>query len=280
MTVLTDEMIEQTLHELASPRVSGLGLDEAAMIVAAVEEPGVDPAWTFAELDRLGELASSRLSGSNGTLDKVRALSQLLAEDLGFTGDSERYYDPANSCLHRVLERRTGIPISLSVVWIEVARRAELELLGIGMPAHFVVRLADRSDLFVDPFEGGRLLDRAACSELVSERTNGVVQLEDAHLEPVGMRSMVRRMLGNLRSIQFAAENTVGALRVTHFMTLLDPDLPELYRDRGALQLGLGDGEAASVDLQRYLDARPDAGDADVIRHLLAQARSTRLKVH
>jgi regulator of sirC expression with transglutaminase-like and TPR domain len=280
MTMLTDDAIERVLRQLATQRSPDLGLDVAAMVVAAVEEPGVDPTWSLAELDRIGTLAAERMGAGNDSLSRAAALNQLLAEDLGFIGNAEAYHDPANSCLHRVLETRTGIPITLSVVWIEVARRAGLELLGVGMPTHFIVRLADHADVYLDPFTHGRQLDRAACAQLVLEHTKGRVQLSDSHLEPTDLRTIVRRMLSNLRAIQFAAENTVGALRVTHFMTVLDPDLPELYRDRGALHLGLGDGEAATADLERYLEARPNAGDADVIRHLLAQARSTRLKVH
>ena len=280
MSTLDDRTIEATLRQLASATSAPVELDVAAMVVAAVHEPGIDSAWALDELDRLGAIAAERTSVERDPMAQVAALTRLLADELGFGGDPDTYSDPDSSCLHRVLEKRSGLPITLAVVWIEVARRAGVHLLGIGMPIHFVIRPADRDDTFIDVFDRGRLLDRAACEDLVRTRSKGTVVLEDEHLQPVSVPSMVRRMLGNLRTVHFAAENTVGALRVTHFMTMLDPDLPELYRDRGALHLGLGDGEAAAADLERYLAARPDAGDAEVIRHLLAQARRTRTTLH
>jgi regulator of sirC expression with transglutaminase-like and TPR domain len=167
-----------------------LSLDEAALVIAERAQPGLDPRPSLDELDRIAGRCA------HGSLD---SLHRRLYVDEGFAGNAVDYYDPANSFLNVVLDRRTGIPISLAVVAIEAGRRAGVGLVGVGLPGHFLVRLADDEDTFLDPFDG-RVLDRAGCREIY-DRLGSPAPFDDRMLAPVSRHHMLRRMLANLERI-------------------------------------------------------------------------------
>lgn len=178
--------------ELVAGPEAALPLDEMGLLIAAHADPELDVAAQLARLDGLAE------SVSEPTLDGLR---RLLFRDLGFTGNEVNYYDPRNSYLHEVLDRRTGIPISLAVVTMEVGRRVGVPLAGVSMPGHFLLRDKVDPEVFVDPFDGGRLLDR----RLAQLRFHGVhgpdAPFDPAMLEPVGKLIIVDRQLANLELI-------------------------------------------------------------------------------
>src|SRR4051812_18349697 len=183
-------------------------LDELTLLVAAHAEPGLDVARWIGELD---DIAARCVDASfAGVLRHVQRE--------GFAGNHGEYYDPRNSYLHAVLERRLGIPITLSIVVIEIARRLGVPIVGVGMPAHFLVRDGIDADSFADPF-GARLLDRAACEAMFTELQPGVTFADD-YLAPVGTRAIVARLLANLKGIHLARRDRralawVLRLRVT-----------------------------------------------------------------
>lgn len=165
-------------------------LDEASLVLSGVLQSGLDEIEWLAALDLIaGDCPTPTAEG----------VSRYLFEELGFGGNRDAYYDWRNSCLDRVIETRTGIPISLSVLMIEVARRVGVKLVGVGMPAHFLVRGVDDDRTFFDPFDGGRQLDRDGARELFETITRGQAPWSDSHLDPTPNRAIVIRMLNNLK---------------------------------------------------------------------------------
>lgn len=202
---------------------------------------------------------------------QARALSDHLYVAHGFRGNAENYHEPENSFLNVVLDRKLGIPISLSIIYVEVARRAGIRASGVGFPGHFLVRIDDAKGMaMVDPFFGGELLDQQALEGLL-KRTAPRLSLSRDMLDPTPVRHVVARMLMNLRAL-YAARGDPGRLLVIldHLVDLM-PDAVDEVRDRGYLCARLGAPRAAASDLRRYLDVLPHAGDAAEVRKALAR---------
>jgi regulator of sirC expression with transglutaminase-like and TPR domain len=169
-----------------------LDLGEVSLVMSGALQPGLDEIEWLAALDLIaGECPTPTPEG----------VSRYLFDELGFAGNKEAYYDWRNSCLDRVIETRTGIPISLSILMIEVGRRVGVELVGVGMPAHFLVRSVEDDTTFFDPFDGGRQLDSDGARALFETITRGQAPWSDSHLDPTPNRAIVIRMLNNLKSV-------------------------------------------------------------------------------
>lgn len=188
-------------------------LDEVALTVAAHAHPGLD---VDAELGRLDALADSCFAP---TLD---ALVRHLFVDLGFHGNEDDYYDPANSYLNEVVDRRTGIPLTLSVLTIEIGRRLGVPLAGVAMPGHFLLRDRVDDSLFVDPFARGAYLDEGGCRRVFRALHGPDARFDPSYLDPVGAHTMVARLLANLRAI-FAARQDRGGLAWVVALARLTP---------------------------------------------------------
>ena len=191
-----------------------------------------------------------------------------------FEGNESDYYDPRNSMLHRVLERRAGIPITLSIVYIEVGRRAGLSVEGVGLPGHFIVRASEGEgdEVLVDPFNR-RVTDREECQRRLDVIYDGKVELMDEHLRAVGMRAILARVLGNLKAVYIQAQLFRRALSAVERMLLLNPHDLEERRDRGMLLAQLGRMPQAIAETQSYLNLAPDAEDAEAVREQLKKMR-------
>jgi regulator of sirC expression with transglutaminase-like and TPR domain len=237
-------------------------LDEAAMLIAASARPGLDVA---AELARLDDLAAGC---KEPTLD---GLTHHLFDDLGFRGNTENYQDPDNSYLDQVLSRRVGIPISLSVLTIEVGRRLGVALDGIGMPGHFLVGVRADPTTFLDPFGGGRRLDVAGCRALLSSL--GGAEWHESYLEPVGARAILSRMLLNLQGLFLPADLRSAAWVLELRLTV--PGLGVADRLGLARALGsLGRFGAAAAELDRVAAELP----ADEAATVAAEAKALRAR--
>jgi regulator of sirC expression with transglutaminase-like and TPR domain len=250
-------------------------LAEAALWIAADEYPGLDlPLW-LGRLDALGAAAARRITPAMDADATVRVLNELLFEEQGFRGNREDYYDHRNSFLNDVLERRVGIPITLALVYLEVAAAAGVTARGVGLPGHFVVRLdRDGRQPLVDPFHAGRELSPDDCRALVRQaRGGGDVAFDPAWLEPVTTRQIVSRMLANLKAIYLAQGDWVRALRTVERRIAVEPGSPGELRDRGAIRARMGDPHAAIRDWEAYLAAMPEAADAERVRHSLRALR-------
>ena len=196
----------------------GPPLDEAALAISAALNPGLDVIEWLAALDLLaGECPTPTADG----------VARHLFDSLGFAGNRRAYYDWRNSCLDRVIATRTGIPISLSVLMIEVGRRVGVALYGIGMPAHFLVGVDGAADQLYDPFDGGRRLDRAGARGLFADVTRGQVPWQDRFLDPTPNRAIVVRMLNNLKAVFVRRRDHVRLAIVMQ----LRAELPELVAD-------------------------------------------------
>jgi regulator of sirC expression with transglutaminase-like and TPR domain len=218
----------------------------------------VDTLGCLAEIDRLGQRASRRIAALGGPGRDVRAslhaISELLYCDEGFHGNSADYYDPRNSYLNDVLERRCGIPISLGILYMAVARRCGVPMRGVATPGHFVIACCgNQQTLYVDPFTDGDVLTRQECEARIVECIGRAVRLSDSHFEPVGPREIAVRVLRNLKSAYARLDRWPAMLPVQRRLTLLLPDAPEERRDLGLVLLRTGSARRALEILEPYL---------------------------
>lgn len=259
---------------LAQPDAS-IDLAHAALLVAAEERPGLDVEHYRARLYELGLTARERLAQAKDD-NPVVVLNRFIFEELGFTGNQTDYYDPRNSLLSEVLERRTGIPITLSVVYMEIGRRAGLHVDGIGLPGHFIVRAREATSgesLLVDPFNG-KIIDAEDCQERLDTIYGGQAPLTDVHLRPVSTRDILARLLRNLKGIYAQAGLYRRALSIIERILLVVPGSIEERRDRGALLAQLGHYPQAISDVQAYLKRAANAPDAERVKEQLKQMQA------
>jgi regulator of sirC expression with transglutaminase-like and TPR domain len=251
-------------------------LDEAALALAQEEYPSLDVEEYLVRLDALGERVR-RLAPVSKAASTLGALRRVLHEEEGFRGNEQDYYDPRNSFLNEVLDRKLGIPISLSILWIEVARRAGLPLQGVGFPGHFLAKYASAGgpEVFVDAFHGGEMLSAEECVARYRARTGGR-ELDARYLAGVGPRQILARMLQNLKRIYIERRDDVRAYAVLDRILLLTPTQIEAIRDRGLVAARLGGGAAAAHDLEAYLARMPSAPDAADVRKVLSALRGRR----
>jgi regulator of sirC expression with transglutaminase-like and TPR domain len=225
---------------------------------------------------RVEELAGRIRARCGGLLKPRKILGQInwaLFVEEGFTGNQENYFDPRNSYLNEVIDRKTGIPISLSILYLSLADRLGVPLEGVNLPGHFMLRLPEPQDpVFIDPFHCGELLDRKACERRLSEVTHRRVELSDEQLAACPARMVVARLLRNLKAIYLGTHDFSSALDVQRRLAAVADD-PQENRDLGMICLQLDRVGEAIDPLQAYLEARPDADDAEAIADLLAAAR-------
>jgi regulator of sirC expression with transglutaminase-like and TPR domain len=248
-------------------------LAEAALNIAAEEYAGLDVGAYLRRLDALGQGVKARLADGLGALKTLQAIRAVLRAE-GYRGNDEAYYDPRNSFLNEVLDRKLGIPITLSVLTIEVARRVGLQLQGVGFPGHFLVRCPGQvglpGDIYVDAFNGWELLGAEECTARFRAALHGKT-FDPGFLDPVDSRHILSRLLHNLKRIYVEKADDVRALWVVDRLLLLAPGDLEERRDRGLVSARLGGTAAAMTDLQAYVQGNPGASDAEDVRELLRE---------
>jgi len=247
-------------------------LAEAALLLAVDEYPDLDPEPHLAYLEQLAVRVRERCAGNEVTADAaIAALRGVLFDEEGFHGNAEEYSDPRNSYLNEVLERRTGLPITLSLVVIEVARRVGLPVAGVGFPTHFIVRYEDHPEPhFLDPFHGGRDLSREALMRLWRRATRGAAWQEDALAALADVRILVR-ILTNLKVVYTQSQEFRRAVVVEEKLALLEPAEVVHQRDLGYLHFACREPGRAIGYLERYLKLAPEAADRDQVQqHLRA----------
>ena len=248
----------------AASNAPGTGLAQAALVIARIEYPKLDVEAYLAKLDAMGELARQTVqchvesTGDRSTLSCIKAVNKYLFEELQFIGSRDKYEDPRNSCLNEVLDKRTGIPITLSVVYMEIARRAGLHIDGVNFPGHFLVRCPDvggrgSSGLIIDPFHGGALLSEHDCRLLLQRHVGSEVAFNRSLLAPTTRLQIVTRMLLNLKRIYVHMRSFPQARDVTELLLGVTPSALSELRDRGLLAYHLNDVSSALRDLQMYL---------------------------
>jgi regulator of sirC expression with transglutaminase-like and TPR domain len=243
---------------------AGTSLAPAALLIARIEYPRLDVGAYLAKLDAMGESARQavkrrlELTADNSRLACIKAVNEYLFDELHFVGNRAKYEDPRNSCLNEVLDRRTGIPITLSVVYMEVARRAGLHIDGVNFPGHFLVRcpgVGSRGSrgLIIDPFHGGALLSERDCRLLLQRQVGSEVAFSKSLLAPTTRLQIVVRMLINLKRIYVHMRSFPQARDVTELLLTMTPSALSELRDRGLLAYHLNDVTGALRDLQTYL---------------------------
>jgi len=266
-----------------------MGLAEGALLIADIAYPDLDHRRYLRRLDALAAAVRAELGewllrppqghmgghlgGRAGAERGLAALREVLALREGLRGNEEDYYTPANSFLNAVLDNGKGLPITLSVIYLAVARRLGLPLQGVGLPAHFVVKWPlpreEGGDLFVDVFAGARVFGYEECRAMVMERVRasaGVVGFDPRWTRPVGARAILTRMLLYLKTIYLTRGDTELALATADRLVALRPELAEELRDRGLLRLAMGERLLAAADIAAYLQRAPDAPDAGRLR--------------
>ena len=242
----------------------------AALVAARVAYPKLDPTAWLAELDVYGDAARQHLElgvgGNPPTRTRLRVVSEFFFGQLGFVGNRERYEDPRNSFLNDVIARRTGIPITLAIVFMEIAGRAGLTVDGVNFPGHFLMRCPepDRPEptaLIVDPFNGGAVLSDADCLRLLKTHAGAEAMLEPGMLQPAGKHAILLRVLLNLKRAFVRMRSFDYARDVSELLVALDPSALTELRDRGLLASHLRDYSSALRDLEAWLAATAAQGD-------------------
>ena len=251
-----------------------IDLAEGALWIAAEEYPDLDVPAYLARLAELASLAETRVTRSGSARERIERLNDFLYRECGFSGNREDYYDARNSFLNDVLERRTGIPITLAIVYVSVAGKLGLAARGIGFPGHFLVRAGGADEILVDPFAGS-LVTRAECEARLRAAAGAEVPLDPSLHEPTPARQILARVLRNLKQIWLAREDWARALACTERILLLAPDAPLELRDRGLIFARLECFAAAEADLRKFLALAPEDSAADAVRaHLIELSRS------
>jgi regulator of sirC expression with transglutaminase-like and TPR domain len=251
----------------------GLDLAEAALLIAAAEYPGLVVREWLSRLDDVADEARPWIETAAAAGRWSDGLSRYLFGVLGLHGNAERYDDPRNSYLNDVLERRAGLPITLSVLYVAVARRCGRLAEGVGLPGHFIVRAIEADgDILLDPFNGGVRLGVADCGERVAQMYGSALAFRpDVHLRRAEDREILARMLRNLKSTYLRAGDLPRALRTVDGLLTVAPEQLSEARDRGLLRMRGGDLRGALADLDRYLAADPPPADAARLRPLRTQ---------
>lgn len=257
-----------------------IDLAEAVLLIASEEYPRLDIKSYIDKLDHFADLARERAAGARDINDLIEALNSTLFGTLGFHGCRNSYYDPRNSFLNQVIDRKTGLPISLTVVYMEVARRIGLTVKGVGLPFHFVGKVeTENGELFIDSFNEGRLLTAVDCAELVTEMSHGQEELVEEHLEPVNKKRILGRILLNLLGL-YKASDPRRALGALDRLLMLVPGHAPYIRMRGLLLASTGDQKNAIAQLERYLAAAPDAEDVDAVREQIKTIRLSQVRLN
>jgi regulator of sirC expression with transglutaminase-like and TPR domain len=260
----------QDFYQEISQKDEKISLAKACLYYAQTEYPNLDVFEYLNALDTMAEELEERIEGRRYPLKVLSLINQYLYQDLGFAGNTIDYYDPRNSYLNEVIERRLGIPITLAVVYLEIAQRIDFPMQGIGMPGHFLIRPNfEGVGIFVDPFKQGEILFEEDCQQLLNEVYQQPMVFESRFLEPVSNRQILARIMTNLKYIHISQQELNKALKDVQAILLLFPDTPKEIRDRGLLYYQLEDWQNASDDLTKYLSIFPDSSDAQVIRQLL-----------
>lgn len=257
------------LHALIDPSTP---IEALALLVAKDEYPTLSvPGWS----EKLDFLAGPLLDGALGRRDpavQAEALRRRVYDELGFKGNDREYYDPRNSYLNEVIDRRTGIPITLAIVLMAIGRRAGVQVEGIGFPGHFLARIGGEEGVYVDPFFEGRIVGEDALARLAEKFLGAASRLTPEHLHVVSARSILVRMLVNLKHAHERHGDHARALVVSD--RLVDVTASATFRrDRGLHALALGAKAAAIADLEAYLGEARNAPDELAVRRALARAR-------
>lgn len=252
-----------------------IDLLRAALTFARFEYPHLDPEVYVKRVHELAARVAARVPATGDPSQSIAALNQVLFREEKFRGNSSDYYDPRNSFLNDVLDRRLGIPITLALVYMEVGRRVGFPLVGVGMPGHFLLKHYEPTgcSVIIDAFDRGVILSEDDCKKKLYEIFPGQFTLKPEFLLPVTRHQMLTRMLNNLKTIYFEHRDFRRALQVVDLILVIYPRSPEDVKQRAVLRYNLDDMRGALEDFEEYVKMSPDASDAEEIRQTAVSLR-------
>jgi regulator of sirC expression with transglutaminase-like and TPR domain len=254
-----------------------IDLLRAALTIARTEYPDLDIRNYVNRVEALASKVRLQISADSPVVEMINTLNRVIFHEMDFRGNREDYYDPRNSFLNDVLERRLGIPITLSVVYMEVARRIGLPLVGVGMPGHFLLKVYDVEgrQILIDSFNNGAMLNAADCEQRMKVVYAGEMHFKPEYLLPVSRRQILTRMLNNLRHIYMSVRQFRKTLTIVDLVLAIYPRSPEDVKQRAMLRFSVGQLGGALIDMDQYLKMNPEASDADEVRQTALGIRRT-----
>jgi regulator of sirC expression with transglutaminase-like and TPR domain len=252
-----------------------IDLLRAALTFSRIETPQLDIDHYVRRVDALGKRVAARIHDLDDPTHVIAALNEVLFQEEMFRGNTVDYHSPRNSFLHHVLDRGLGIPISLALVYMEVARRVGFPLFGVGMPGHFLMKHydVDGRSILIDAFERGAIVTEEDCRKKLNEIYFGQLALQPEFLLPVTRRQMLTRMLNNLRSVYLSQRDFRRAVQIVDLILVIYPRSPEDVKQRAVLRYNLNDYRGALNDFDEYVKMSPEASDAEEIKQTALSLR-------
>lgn len=262
-----------------------IDLVQAALLIASTQYPDLDMVYYTAQLESLAQRVRTELALPTPdlkftlpeeieTLHIIEAMNKILFEEEQFHGNRDDYHNPNNSFLNKVLEEHTGIPVTLSLIYAEVGKRVGIQIDGIGMPYHFLVRCqSSQGFIYIDPFEGGLQMSERSCRERIRQIAQHRIKFHSQWLEPLTHRHWLMRILNNLKRIYINQDDYNRALTICDLLIILNPRVAEEWRDRGLIHLQLKHYSHAIKDLKAYTEFSPDTSDRYEILNYIKTAR-------
>jgi len=274
------EFREQIMALAALPD-ERISLAEAALTIAKSEYPDLETSGYMTRLNNMAARLKSRIENVTVPEHQIEEINRLLFQEEGFSGNLTDYYDPRNSFLNDVLDRKLGIPITLSIVYIEVGRGADLPLYGIGFPGHFLTGLlTGKGRMFIDPFDRGKILSEDDCRRMLLGRSRRSGAFRQSLLNPAWPKQILVRLLRNLKAVYWHLSQEMKAIWMTEWILILDPNAVPEIKERGFFYEAIGDVQGAVRDLQRYLELAPAAEDVELVTATIERLRGTRSTIH
>ena len=260
----------ERLGHLAEDQID---LAVASVLIAQSRYPELEGESELDALDSMASVLTDRIQQSkdDSPLHTMNLLSGWLYEELQYKGNHENYYDPRNSYINDIIDRRTGIPIALALIYIEVGRRAGIPLVGIGMPGHFLVGHLGIEDHFIDPFHNGTLISKEEAMDLFKRLTANRKKWSESFLEPVTNREFIIRMLRNLKAAHLKIKDLPQTVKVLDMLVAINPKVIEERRDRGLIHYQLGNRAQALADLKFFSDSTAPSNKDKMVTKIIEE---------
>lgn len=261
--------------ELAGLPDPALDLVEASLVIALEDDPGLDIRRYLEQVGEWSGALRERLAGSRDVERIVESINQLLFDEQGFHGEEENYYDPKSALLNQTLDKHAGLPITLSILYIEISRRVGMEVAGVSLPGRFLVKFSGAfGTIVVDPFDGGRVLSTVELQKLLDAVYGGGVRLREHHLRSFTAKDILARELAHLKAAYLAQHDLQHAAASIDRLLILDENDPFELRDRAAVAVQMHAYHQAIECFERYLALVPHADDLQRVRQQIAYLRA------
>jgi regulator of sirC expression with transglutaminase-like and TPR domain len=265
----------QRFRDIATGPEELIDLTEASLVIALEQYPWLHVEHYLDRIDAWSEAIRGRVEGSRDVERIVEEINRFLYEQEGFHGEGEDLYDPRYTFLNEVLDRHAGLPIALSILYIEISRRIGITVSGVALPGRFLVKVSGAwGEILIDPFDSGRILSTVECQRIMDEVFGGAVKLREHHLRAASKREILEKLLAHLKSIYMAQHDIGGAAGAIDRLLMLDMRDPYELRDRGILAMQMHSYREAIDFLERYLEIAPFAEDRALVREQIEYLRA------